>query len=77
MFVLLNFVVCLIREIFLTVDSYMMDECLERSLRIVYYQASGEPAIAGCNAVTVSSCTFTSGGVDVRAHLFVSTAKLF
>ena len=35
-----------IREIFLTVDSYIMDERPEHSLRL-----SREPAIAGSNAV--------------------------
>ena len=35
-----------IREIFLTVDGYIMDERLERSLRL-----SREPAITGSNAV--------------------------
>ena len=35
-----------IREIFLTVDDCNMDECLESSWRLVYYQVSGEPGIA-------------------------------
>ena len=38
-----------IREIFLTVDDYNMDERLESSWRLVYYQVSGEPGIAGCS----------------------------
>ena len=32
-----------------------MDERLERSQRLVYYQLSGKPAIAGCNAVAFQS----------------------
>ena len=38
-----------IREIFLTVDDCSMDERLESSWRLVYYQVSGEPGIAGCS----------------------------
>ena len=36
-----------IREIFLRVDNYNMDERLESFWRLVYYQVSGEPGIAG------------------------------
>ena len=38
-----------IREIFLTVDDCNMDERLESSWRLVYYQVSGEPEIARCS----------------------------
>ena len=38
-----------IREIFLTVDDCNMDERLESSWRLVYYQVSGEPGIACCS----------------------------
>jgi len=38
-----------IREIFLTVDSCNMDELLESSWRLVYYQVSGEQGIACCS----------------------------
>ena len=38
-----------IREIFLTVDDCNMDEHLESSWRLVYYQVSGEPGIACCS----------------------------
>ena len=38
-----------IREIFLTVDDCSMDERLESSWRLVYYQVSREPGIAGCS----------------------------
>ena len=38
-----------IRKIFLTVDDCSMDERLESSWRLVYYQVSGEPGIAGCS----------------------------
>ena len=34
---------------------------------LVYCQVSGEPGIAGYNAVAV----INSGGVDVRTHLFI------
>ena len=34
---------------FLTVDDSSMDERLESSWRLVYFQASGEPGIAGCS----------------------------
>ena len=37
-----------IREIFLMVDYCNMDEHLESSWRLVYYQVSGEPGIARC-----------------------------
>ena len=36
-------------EIFLAVDYYNMDEHLESSWRLVYYQVSGEPGIARCS----------------------------
>jgi len=39
----------LIREIFLTVDDYNMDEHLESSYCLVYYRVSGEPGITGCS----------------------------
>ena len=42
---------------FLTVDSYIMDEHLERSYCLVYY--------------LVIDQTFTSGGVDVSAHAYL------
>ena len=38
-----------IREIFLTVDYCNMDERLESSWRLVYYQVSGEPEIVRCS----------------------------
>jgi len=38
-----------IRKNFLTVDDCSMDERLESSWRLVYYQVSGEPGIAGCS----------------------------
>ena len=40
---------CLIRTIFLAVDGCNIDERLESSWRLVYYQISGEPGIAGCS----------------------------
>ena len=63
-------------QIFLTVDSYTMDGCLEHSYHLVCYQESGEPAMADRNTVAVRSSrllvvnlTFTSGGVDVCTHV--------
>ena len=50
-----------IREIFLTVNSYYIDEHLENSWRLVYYQVAGEPGIADCSR---QYRTFTSGDVD-------------
>ena len=44
-----------IREIFLMVDSYIMDKHMEHSYCLVYYQVSGELVITGCNAVAVRS----------------------
>ena len=38
-----------IREIFLAVADYNMDERLESSYRLVYYLVSGEPGITGCS----------------------------
>ena len=38
-----------IHEIFLTVDNCNMDERLENSWRLVYYQVSGERGISGCS----------------------------
>ena len=38
-----------IREFFLTVDDCNMDEHLESSWPLVYYQVSGEPGIACCS----------------------------
>ena len=37
-----------IRKI-LTADGYNMDECVESSWRLVYYQVSEEPGIAHCS----------------------------
>ena len=38
-----------IHEIFLTVNGCNMDERLESSYHLVYYQVSGEQGIAGCS----------------------------
>ena len=40
---------CSIREFFLMVADYNMDEHLESSYRLVYYLVSEEPGIAGCS----------------------------
>ena len=53
-FGLINF--CgLICKIFLAVDGYIIQKCLERSYRLVYYQVSGDPAITCCNTEAVRS----------------------
>ena len=36
-------------QFFLMIDDYNMDERLESSWHLVYYQVSGEPGIAGCS----------------------------
>ena len=60
--------------LFLTVDGYNMGQCLER-FWLPRYQVSREPGIVGCTAVSIRSSrynqTFTSGGVDMLARLFV------
>ena len=71
-FGLINF--CgLICEIFLAVDGYIIEKHLERSYRLVYYQVSGDPAIACCNTEAVRvvvNQTFTSAGVE-NAHTLI------
>ena len=62
-----------IREIFLTVHDCNMDERLESSWRLVYYQVSGEPGIARCIVV---DRTFNSGSVDLRASLFTDHRRV-
>ena len=52
---------------FLTIDDCNMDERLESSWRLVYYQVSGEPGITGC---VVVHRTFTPWSVNfVRKHI--------
>ena len=38
-----------IHKIFVTVDDYNMDECLESCWHLVYYQVSGQPRFAHCS----------------------------
>ena len=65
---------CSIREKFLTVDYCNMDERLESSWHLVYYQVSGK---LGSLAVVVDR-TFTSGNVDLRAtYSLIITVILF
>ena len=52
------------REIFLTVGSYNMDELLESSCHLVFYQVSGEPCITGCSR----QLDIYLGGVHLRTH---------
>ena len=65
---------CLICEISLTVDNYNMDDHLESSWCLVYYQVSGEPGIAGCSRQllgVVVDRTFTLwGGVWTCAQAY-------
>ena len=64
------------------VDSYNMNEYLERSWCLVYYQILEEPGIAGCNAkpshrsdiyAWKCTCFFSC----VKFSQLVSTVKLF
>ena len=62
-----------IREIFLTVDDSSMDERLESSWRLVYYQVRGEPGIAGCSRrsdIYLGECGLT------RASLFTDHRRV-
>ena len=52
---------------FLKVDGYNMDEHLESSWRLVYYQVSREPGIAGCSCQ--SDIYF--GGVWTCVHMLI------
>ena len=52
------------------VDGYIMDKHLDRAQHLVYYQVSGEPGIAGCNAVAVWSSR-RSDVYFVRAHTYL------
>ena len=61
---------CLICEISLTVDNYNMDDHLESSWCLVYYQVSGEPGIAGCSRR--SDIYLVGAGMDLRASLFIN-----
>ena len=58
---------CLIRKNFLTVNGYNMDEYLESSERLVYYQVTGEPGIAGCSR---RSDIYILGGCGVYTHTY-------
>ena len=60
-FVVFNFGSSFDPRNFLMVDCYNMDEHVECSKHLVYYPVSGEPIIAGFNAVAVRS----SGQSDV------------
>ena len=71
-FVLLKFTwfhsIC---EIFITVDNCNMEERLESSLRFVYYQASGDPRIAGCSCwsdIYLRECGLTCGSLFTDHH---------
>ena len=60
-----------IREIFLTVADYNMDERLESSYRLVYYQVSGEPGIAGCSRrsnIYPGECGLASASLFIDCH---------
>ena len=60
------------------VDSYIMNECLERSCRLVYYPVESQLLLVVTVWLSgvVIDWTFTLGGVDVSAHtyLFIITA---
>ena len=57
-------------EIFLTVDNYNMNERLESFYRLVYYQVSAEPGIAGCYSSRRSDI-YPGGCGFVCASLFI------
>ena len=57
---------CSIRKI-LTVNGYNMDEHLESSERLVYYQVTGEPGIAGCSR---QSDIYILGECGVYTHTY-------
>ena len=61
-----------IREIFLTVNGYNVDEHLESSERLVYYQVTGEPGIAGCSRRS----DIYLGGCGLRAHTYSLTIAM-
>ena len=64
---------CSIREILLTVDDCSMDERLESSWHLVYYQVSGEPGIVGCSRrsdIYLRECGL------VRASLFTDHRRV-
>ena len=68
MFVLINFCgFCSIRKNFLTVNGYNMDQHLESSERLVYYQVTGEPGIADCSR---RSDIYILGGCGVYTHTY-------
>ena len=56
-----------IRELFLTIKDCNMDERLESSWGLVYYQVSGEPGITSC---VVVHRTFTPWSVNLCASIF-------
>ena len=56
-----------IHEIFLTINGYNVDKHLESSKRLVYYQVTGEPGIAGCS----HRSDIYLGGCGLRAHAYL------
>ena len=74
-----------IREIFLTVADYNMDERLESCYRLVYYRVSGEPGITGCSCrsdIYPGECGLACASLfidhrHVKFSWLVATAKLF
>ena len=59
-------------EFFLTVDDSNMDERLEISWRLVYYQVSGEPGIASC----CCRSDIYPWSVDMRTSLFTDHCRI-
>ena len=56
---------------FLTVDSYNMEEHLESSEHLVYYQYQESQV----SLAVVVNRTFMSGGIDLHAHLFIDCCR--
>ena len=61
---------CSTRKIFLMVNGYNMDEHLESSKHLVYYQVTGEPGIAGCSRQS-DIYLGMGGGWSLHAHLLI------
>ena len=58
-------------QFFLMIDDYNMDERLESSWHLVYYQVSGEPGIAGCSRrsdIYLGECGLARASIFTDRH---------
>ena len=62
-----------IHEIFLTINNYNMDEHLDSSKHLVYYQVTGEPGIAGYSRRS----DIYLGGCRLHVHTYSLIIALF